>query len=55
MKKTIIMLENGSREEASIKFDEVKNSITDFSKESVSMGGNIFNNEEGWSVVKIIN
>lgn len=54
MKKEIIFLENGSREEACMKFDEIKSNIIDFDKESVSMGGNIHNNKEGWFVVKII-
>lgn len=53
MKKEIIILENGTREEACRKFEETKKSITDFNKESVSMGGNIRNHKEGWSVIKI--
>jgi hypothetical protein len=52
MKKTII-LENGSREEACRRFDSIKQSITDFTKESVSIKGNIRNHKEGWKVIKI--
>lgn len=48
----IILLENGTRENACIIFDRAKGSITDFTKESVSIRGNIRNDKEGWSVVK---
>lgn len=54
MSREIIELENGSREEACKKFDELKNTITDFNKETVAIGGNIRNLKEGWSVIKII-
>lgn len=47
-----ILLENGTREEACVKFEEAKASISDFKTESVSLFGNIRSNQEGWSVVK---
>ena len=52
MGNKIMLLENGSREDACIIFDNAKDSITDFSKESVSIRGNVRNFKEGWSVVK---
>jgi hypothetical protein len=52
MKKTII-LENGSRDEACRKFDEVKKSIVDYSIETVSIQGNIRQSDEGWKVIRI--
>lgn len=52
MKDKIIILENGTREEACLKFDEAKDSISDFKTESVSLFGNIRSSHEGWSVVK---
>lgn len=48
----ILILENGTREEACLKFDEAKASISDFKTESVSLFGNIRSNQEGWSVIK---
>lgn len=48
----ITLLNSGSREDACIIFDNAKSTITDFSKESVSISGNIRNLKEGWSVVK---
>lgn len=50
--RKVIMLENGSRDEACRRFEIVKHSIKDFSKMSVSIHGNIRNDKEGWSVVK---
>jgi hypothetical protein len=52
--KKIILLEDGSREEACQKFDEARKDITDFKKESVSIRGNVRNSKEGWTVVKSI-
>ena len=52
MRKTT-MLTNGSRAEAYEKFEEVRKTITDFKKESVSINGNLRNSKDGWSVVKI--
>lgn len=52
MRDKIILLENGSREDACIIFDAAKGSITDFTKESVSIVGNVRNFKEGWSVIK---
>jgi hypothetical protein len=52
MRNKIVILENGSREEACKRFDEVKSTITDFAKESVSIRGNIRNSNEGWNVIK---
>lgn len=52
MKREVI-LRNGSKEEAYKKFDEVKGNIVDFKKESVGISGNLRNNNEGWSVVKV--
>lgn len=54
MKTKITILENGTREEACKKFDEVKNTISDFKKETVSIRGDIHNPNEGWKVIKII-
>jgi len=48
------ILKNGSRDEAYKAFDEIKKSITDFKKESVSISGELRNHKDGWSVVKII-
>ncbi len=48
----ILILENGTREEACLKFDEAKASISDFKTESVSLFGNVRSNNEGWSVIK---
>jgi hypothetical protein len=50
--RNIIILQNGSRNEAHQKFDEVRKSITDFKQESVSIHGDIRNEKEGWSVIK---
>ena len=47
------MLKNGSRDAAYKKFEEVKSTITDFKKESVSINGNLRNSKDGWNVVKI--
>ena len=52
MRNRIVLLEDGTREAACIIFDKAKSTITDFSKESVSICGNIRNIKEGWSVVK---
>ena len=52
MRSIIVLLEDGSREDACIIFDNAKASIKDFSKESVSIMGNVRNTKEGWSVVK---
>lgn len=52
MKRTIL-LQNVSRREAYAKFEETKSLISDFNKESVRLGGNIRNEKEGWSVIKI--
>ena len=53
--KKIVMLQNGSREEAYKKFEEVKNGIIDFTKESVNIKArNLRNIKEGWSVTKIL-
>lgn len=52
MKSRVIVLKNGSREEACRKFDEVRRSISDFKHESVSITGDIKNHNEGWSVIK---
>jgi hypothetical protein len=52
MRKTM-MLENGSRDEAYRMFDEVKNSIKDFKKESVGISGDLKNHKTGWNVVKV--
>lgn len=56
MRKKIMMLENGSRFEASRVFDEVKASITDFKKETVVLKSkNVSDINDNWSVYKIIN
>lgn len=56
MRKKIMMLENGSRFEASRVFDEVKASITDFKKETVILKSkNVSDINDNWSVYKIIN
>ncbi len=52
MRNKKLILENGTREEACVKFDEAKDSISDFQKESVSLFGNVRSNQEGWSVIK---
>ncbi len=52
MKNRIVILTNGTRDEACSIFDATKRSITDFTKESVSISGNIRNHKEGWSVIK---
>lgn len=52
MGNKIVLLSDGSREDACIIFDNAKAAITDFSKESVSIRGNVRNTKEGWSVVK---
>ena len=52
MRNKIVLLSDGSREDACIIFDNAKSAITDFKHESVSMIGNIRNPREGWSVVK---
>jgi hypothetical protein len=52
MRKQII-LQNGSKEEADRMFDEIKSSISDFSKESVTIGGNLRFRDRGWRVTKI--
>lgn len=52
MRNRIVLLEDGSREDACVIFDNTKAAITDFSKETVSIHGNIRNDKEGWSVVK---
>jgi hypothetical protein len=54
MKKRIIILKNGTRAEACNIFDACKNEISDFTKERVSVFGNIRNPNEGWSVIKTI-
>ena len=51
--KRIILLEDGSREDACIIFDNAKGAVKDFTKESVSIFGDVRNPKEGWSVVKI--
>jgi len=51
--RKIMILENGSRDEAYRRFDEVKNSISDFKKESVGISGNLRNHKDGWNVVKV--
>lgn len=48
----VLLLENGTREEACIAFDKAKSGISDFSVESVSLYGNIRSNKEGWKVIK---
>ena len=48
----LILLENGTRKEACSIFDATKRSIKDFSKETVSIIGDVKNKKEGWSVVK---
>ena len=50
--KRIVMLENGSRNEACSIFDAAKRGIKDFSKESVSIFGDIKNSKDGWTVIK---
>lgn len=50
----IVILENGTREEACKKFEEVKKTIKDFERETISIEGNIRNLNEGWTVTKII-
>ena len=52
MKSRLVMLENGTRDEACCIFDAARRGIKDFKHESVSMIGNIRNPREGWSVVK---
>ena len=52
MRNKIKLLENGTREEACIAFDKCKSGISDFSKESVLIKGDVKNNKEGWSVFK---
>ena len=52
MRDRIVLLENGTRGEACELFDICKSNIKDFTKESVSIFGNIRNPKEGWSVVK---
>ena len=52
MRNKIMLLEDGTREDACIIFDNAKAAITDFSKESVSIMGNIRIPKEGWSVIK---
>ena len=52
MRDKKLLLENGTREEACLKFDEAKASISDFKIESVSLFGNVYSNQEGWSVIK---
>lgn len=54
MKEKIMFLKNGSRAEACLMFDEIKASISDFTKESVMLKGDIKNLNENWSVYKII-
>lgn len=53
MRDQVIILDNGSREDACKKFDEVKKGITDFRHESVYISGNLRNKESGWRVIKI--
>lgn len=50
--KRIVIIENGSREDACIIFDNAKNAIKDFHNESVSIFGDIKNPNEGWTVIK---
>lgn len=52
MRNKIVLLSDGSRDDACIIFDNAKAAITDFKKESVSIRGNVRNTKEGWSVVK---
>lgn len=52
MRYRIVILSNGTREEACSIFDATKRSMTDFKKESVSIVGNVRNVNEGWSVIK---
>ena len=52
MRNRIVLLEDGSREDACIIFDNAKGAIKDFTKESVCIMGNVRNTKEGWSVVK---
>lgn len=52
MRNRIVLLSNGTRDEACSIFDATKRGITDFTKESVSISGNIRNHKEGWTVVK---
>lgn len=54
MKQRIIILKNGTRNEACMIFDACKKAIPDFTKERVSVFGNIRNPNEGWSVIKTI-
>ena len=54
MVRTII-LDNGSKDQAYKVFGEVKESITDFKKESVSISAKDFKNQkDGWRVVRIV-
>lgn len=48
-----ILLKDGSIDEAYKLFDEVRNAIDDFKKESVGISGNLRNKERGWTVVKV--
>ncbi len=52
MRNKKLILENGTREEACLKFDEAKSTIENFKIESVSLFGNVRSNQEGWSVIK---
>ena len=52
MKTKVIILENGTRDEACSIFDATKRTISDFKIESVSIFGDIRNPKEGWTVIK---
>lgn len=52
LKKAILL--DGSMEDAYRSFENVKNSIEDFKKESVCIKGNLKIKERGWNVSKII-
>ena len=52
MRNRIVLLEDGSREDACIIFDNAKGAITDFTKESVCIIGDVRNTKEGWTVIK---
>ena len=52
LKKYILL--DGSMEDAYRSFENVKNSIKDFKKESVCIKGNLKIKDQGWNVVKII-
>ena len=50
--RRIVLLEDGSREDACIAFDKAKSEINDFTKETVALVGDVRKPKEGWRVIK---